>query len=192
VRSSIAIASVRSIPRCGYRNARELTTPGAVEHLVSIAVMLGVTLWLSPATADDRPARVPDSARWARVDRVSDGDTIVLMDRTRIRLHGIDAPERDQPFGDMATAALKYMVGRSVYYVETDTVRYGRMVASLYHSNDGYDINASMVCAGYAWWYERYAPDSKLLEGCQEEAQQALKGLWADHDPMPPWEWRRR
>jgi endonuclease YncB( thermonuclease family) len=59
------------------------------------------------------------------------------MDRTRIRLHGIDAPERDQPYGDMATAALKYMVGRSVYYVETDTDRYGRMVASLYHSKEG-------------------------------------------------------
>ena len=92
----------------------------------------------------------------------------------------------------MATAALKDMVGRSVYYVETDTDRYGRMVANLYHSKDGYDINASMVCAGYAWWYERYAPDSKLLEGCQEEAQQAPKGLWADDDPMPPREWRRR
>ena len=156
--------------------------------LTSFVVMLGVTLWLSPATADDRPAGVPDSARWARVDRVSDGDTIVLMDRTRIRLHGIDAPERDQPYGDMATAALKYMVGRSVYYVETDTDRYGRMVANLYHSKDGYDINASMVCAGYAWWYERYAPDSNLLEGCQEEAQQAPKGLWADDEPMPPWE----
>ncbi len=80
---------------------------GAVEHLVSIAVMLEVTLWLPPATADDRPAGVPDNTHWARVDRVSDGDTIVLMYRTRIRLHGIDAPERDQPYGDMATAALK-------------------------------------------------------------------------------------
>ena len=52
----------------------------------------------------------------------------------------------------MATAALKYVVEWSVYYVETDTDRYGRMVATLYHSKDGYDINASMVCAGYAWW----------------------------------------
>ena len=182
----------KALPKFLFNRALYKMTGRKALVLVSIVVMLGLTLWLSPATADDRPAGVPDSARWARVDRVSDGDTIVLMDRTRIRLHGIDAPERDQPFGDMATAALRYMVGRSVYYVETDTDRYGRMVANLYHSEDGYDINASMVCAGYAWWYERYEPDNKLLEGCQEEAQEAPKGLWVDDDPMPPWEWRRK
>ena len=114
------------------------------------------------------------------------------MDQTRIRLHGIDAPERDQLCGPMTTAALEHMVARSVYIVEVDTDRYGRMVGQLYHSKEGYDINASMVCAGHAWWYERYAPDSELLESCQEEAQDAPKGLWKSDDPMPPWEWRRR
>ena len=72
--------------------------------------------------------------------KVVDGDTIVLMDRTRVRLHGIDAPERDQPYGPMATAALEHMVERSVYYLKTDTDRYGRMVATLYHSRGGSDI----------------------------------------------------
>ena len=57
----------------------------------------------------------------------------------------------DQPYGPTATAALEYMVGRSVYYVETDKDRYERMLATLYHSTAGYDINACMVCAGYAW-----------------------------------------
>lgn len=189
--SLVALLS-KILPKFLFNRALYKMTGRKALVLASIAVMLGVTFWLSPATADERPAGVPDNARWARVDRVSDGDTIVLMDRTRIRLHGIDAPERDQPYGDMATAALKYMVGRSVYYVETDTDRYGRMVANLYHSKDGYDINASMVCAGYAWWYERYAPNSKLLEGCQEEAQSTQKGLWADDDPVAPWDWRRR
>ena len=46
------------------------------------------------------------------------------------------------------------------------------------------------MCAGYAWCYERYAPDSKLLEECQEEAREAPKGLWEDEDPMALWEWR--
>ena len=151
-----------------------------------------VCTWTLVVHADGRPSGVPSEARWVKVDRVTDGDTIVLMDRRRVRLHGIDAPERDQPYGDIATAALNYMVGRSVYYVETDTDRYGRMVATLYHSKDGYDINASMVCAGYAWWYERYAPDSQILDDCQIEAQQAPKGLWEDEDPMAPWEWRRK
>ena len=98
----------------------------------------------------------------------------------------------DQPYGSVATAALKYMVGRSVYLVATDTDRYGRTVAQLYHSKEGYDINASMVCAGYAWWYERYAPSDDFLESCEKEAKESPKGLWAEDDPVPPWEWRRR
>ena len=114
------------------------------------------------------------------------------MDRTRVRLHGIDAPEGNQPYGPTATAALESMIARSLYLVEVDEDPYGRLVGQLYHSKEGYDINASMVCAGYAWWYERYAPDSQMLDDCQVEAQQAPKGLWEDEDPMSPWEWRRR
>ena len=114
------------------------------------------------------------------------------MDRTRVRLHGIDAPEQDQPYGPIATAALEYMVARSVYLVEVDEDRYGRLVGKLYHSRDGYDINASMICAGYAWWYERYAPDSHILADCQLEAKHTQKGLWQDEDPTPPWVWRRK
>ena len=148
--------------------------------------------WALSAYADERPAGVPSEARWVKVDRVTDRKTIVLMDRTRVRLHGIDAPERDQPYSPIATAALEYIVARSVYLVEVDEDRYGRLVGQLYHSKDGYDINASMVCAGYAWWYERSTPDSQVLDDCQIEAHQAPKGLWEDGDPMPPWEWRRK
>ena len=148
--------------------------------------------WTLPIYADERPAGVPSEARWVKVDRVTDGDTIVLIDRTRVRLHGIDAPERDQPYGPIATAALENMVARSVYLVEVDEDRYGRLVGQLYHSKEGYDINASMVCAGYARWYERYAPDGQILDDCQIKARQAPKGLWQDEDPRPPWEWGRR
>ena len=144
------------------------------------------------AVADDRPSGIPDEAKYVKVDRITDGDTIVLRGSTRVRLHGIDTPERDQPYGSEATAALENMVDRSFYIVEVDTDRYGRTVGQLYHSKEGYDIKASMVCAGHAWWYERYAPNSELLESCQEEAQDPPKGLWQSGDPMPPWEWRRR
>ena len=53
--------------------------------------------WTLSVYANERPSGVPSEARWVKVDRVTDGDTIVLMDRTRVRLYGIDAPERDQP-----------------------------------------------------------------------------------------------
>ena len=158
--------------------------------LIALFALLPCLGW-----ADVGPPGIPEEAKYAKVDRVYDGDTLVLMGGSRariIRLDGIDAPERDQPYGPIATAALEYMVARSVYLVEVDEDRYGRLVGQLYHSKDGYDINASMVCAGYAWWYERYAPDSQILNTCQIEAQQAPKGLWEDEDRMPPWEWRRR
>ena len=142
--------------------------------------------------ADERPPGVPSEARWVEVDRVTDGDTIVLMDRTRVRLHGIDAPEKNQPYGSAATKALEQMVSGSVYMIQVDEDRYGRVVGRLFNAEEGYDINAAMVCAGDAWWYERYAPDSQLLRDCQFEAQQAPKGLWEDDDPVPPWDWRDR
>ena len=160
-----------------------------MRSLIAIATF---ALFSSLGWADDRPAGIPEEARYAKVDRVIDGDTIVLMDRSRVRLEGIDAPERDQPCGPVATSALEYMGGRAIYYVETDKDRYDRMLATLYHSKEGYNINASLVCAGFAWWYERYAPENQLLEDCQKEAREAPKGLWEDDDPMPPWEWRRR
>ena len=66
----------------------------------SLAFLLLVTFVTTLSWANDRPAGVPEEAKWAKVDRVVDGDTIVLMDKTRVRLHGIDTPERDQPYGN--------------------------------------------------------------------------------------------
>ena len=160
-------------------------------RLITLMTFLTVVSKLS-AHADDRCASIPSEARWIQLDRVADGDTIVLMDRTRVCLHGRVAPERDQRYGPISTAALEYMVARNVYLVEVDKDRYGRLVGQLYHSKDGYDINASIVCAGHAWWYERYALESQILNDYQVGAQQASGGIWEEEDPMPPWEWRRK
>ena len=122
--------------------------PPQITFNTAVAATIISLLWLPLAHADDRPSGIPDEARYAKVDRVIDGDTIVLMDRSRVRLEGIDAPERDQPYGPVATSALEYMVGRAIYYVETDKDRYDRMLATLYHSREGYNVNASLVCAG--------------------------------------------
>ena len=161
--------------------------------IMTRAVAVTAALLAAPiCAAEDHPEGLPEKARLEKVERIVDGDTIVLMDRTRIRLHGIDAPEKSQPYGSESSAALENMVKQSVYLLEVDVDRYGRVVGQLYHSKEGYDINASLVCAGFAWWYERYAPNSKILQDCQSEAQQASKGLWRSESPMPPWEWRRR
>ena len=120
--------------------------------------------------ASDRPAGVPDEAKWANVDRVVDGD---------------------QPYGKQATRALDELIDTKVYVLEKDTDRYGRLVGVLY-TPEGLNVNLEMVCGGHAWWYERYARFDSDLEDCQESAQETRLGLWADDDPVAPWAWRRK
>ena len=103
----------------------------------SVFTVVAVILWAALshiAVADERPSGIPDDAKYVKVDRITDGDTIVLMDSTRVRLHGIDTPERDQPYGSEATAALESMVELSVYILEIDTDRYARTLGQLCHS----------------------------------------------------------
>ena len=134
---------------------------------------------------------VPASAVEHRVKRIVDGDTVYMKDGTKVRLHGIDTPERDQPYGKQATRNLDKLIGRTVFVVERDTDRYGRLVGTLY-TPEGVNVNLEMVCNGSAWWYSRYARFDTGLADCQESAEAASLGLWAYDDPVEPWVWRRR
>jgi len=130
-----------------------------------------------------------------RVVRVADGDTVSVLDENnkqhKVRLFGIDTPERDQPHGRLAGAALADLVdGKRVGVVVVETDSYGRDVGTLYRGST--NINRAMVAAGHAWWYAYYAPDEHLLRVAQDEAQAQGRGLWAGSDPVPPWDWRRR
>ena len=122
---------------------------------------------------------------------VSDGDTIVTSNDIRIRLWGIDTPERDQQYGSHATAALTEKLYEQQLYLETKGKdRYGRIVGII-HTADGDEINLDMVCDGHAWWYERYAKRALAYKQCQEDAQRNKRGLWAEGYPVAPWDWRR-
>ena len=137
-------------------------------------------------------AEVPNDAVQFKLKRISDGDTVVTTEDTRIRLWGIDTPERDQQHGTDATAALTEMLNNQKLYLETkDVDRYGRTVGVIYTA-DGDEINLELVCDGHAWWYERYAKRATDCKQCQEEAQKNKRGLWAEEDPVAPWDWRRR
>jgi micrococcal nuclease len=69
--------------------------------------------------------------------------------------------------------------------------KYGRTLADVLLP-DGTNVNHSMVRDGWCWWYRKYAPGDTVLEGLEQEAREAKKGLWADPQPVPPWEWRKR
>jgi len=134
-----------------------------------------------------------------RVVSVSDGDTITLLDAAkqqhRVRLYGIDAPERGQPFADRSRQHLsKWLHGQEVIVDWHKRDQYGRLVGVVLAF--GHDIGLEQVRAGMAWWYRDYAkeqqPESRQsYELAEQEARRMKRGLWSGPEPVPPWEWRR-
>ena len=123
---------------------------------------------------------------------VSDGDTITVLHNgkgERIRLHGIDCPEKRQAFGRKAKQFTSTLVfGKTVTVEAVGRDRYGRTVGMVLLP-DGRSLNHELVRAGLAWMYRRYTNDQSLSD-LEEEARVARRGLWADHHAVPPWEWR--
>jgi len=129
---------------------------------------------------------------------VIDGDTVLFKpDHYRaasraflkIRLADIDAPEKNQPYGDAATRALTALVLDQ--QVEVDTVAtdvYGRTVGRIRIGE--MQVNMELVRRGLAWASAR-SRNGFGLKAVQSEARRAQRGLWQDAEPMPPWVWRR-
>jgi endonuclease YncB( thermonuclease family) len=126
---------------------------------------------------------------------VLDGDTIEVLHNTypeRVRLSGIVCPEKDQPYGHKAKQAASALVfGRDVILQTHGQDKYNRTMADVL-LRDGTNVNHEMVKQGWCWWYRKYAPRDTVLEGLEKDAREAKRGLWADPQPMPPWEWRKR
>lgn len=127
-----------------------------------------------------------------KVVSISDGDTIkVLKDgkQVRIRLAAIDCPEKGQPYGQKAKQFTSAMVaGKIVKVWETDIDRYGRIVGFVFIGDK--NLNKELLSAGLAWHYKKYSRDPALAK-LEFEARSAKRGLWAEPDPVAPWEWRR-
>jgi micrococcal nuclease len=136
------------------------------------------------------------AADWhGKVVHIADGDTItVLHDReqVKIRLYGIDAPEKAQPFGNRAKQMTGDLAAGKVVTVKPrDKDRYGRTVAEIILP-DGKNLNRELVGAGMAWHFVRYAKNDKELAQLEADAKANKRGLWTDPEPVPPWEWRRQ
>ena len=128
------------------------------------------------------------------VVRVADGDTFTMLvagQQQRIRLHGIDCPEKGQPYSRVATQFIKDMLASGKVKVQQlDTDRYGRVVGIVL-INDTINLNERLLEAGLAWHYKIYDrnPEWARLE---KIAQTAKRGLWVEKDVVAPWEWRKR
>lgn len=125
---------------------------------------------------------------------VIDGDTVLFKPDSygaasraflKIRLAHIDAPEKDQPYGEAATRALSALVlNQRVAVTTVATDFYGRTIA-LIQAGD-VQVNAELVRRGLAW-----ASRKAAMKKIQRDAQQAARGLWHEASPIPPWVWRR-
>lgn len=128
-----------------------------------------------------------------KVVGVSDGDTLTVLDNSKrqykIRLSAIDAPEKNQPFGMRSKQALSNLCfGKEAKVTPLKADRYGRTVADV--DCGGRNVNEEQVRSGMAWVYRKYAKGYGDLYRLEDEARVGLRGLWADLEPVPPWEWR--
>ena len=130
---------------------------------------------------------------------VADGDTITLVDRekrqVKVRLAGIDAPEKRQPFGQKSKASLSELAYRKTVTVITGkTDRYGRVVGKLLA--DGHDVNLEQVRRGMAWHYKGYEREQSVVDrvayaAAEDSARSLERGLWSMPGAQPPWDFRR-
>ena len=130
-----------------------------------------------------------------KVVNISDGDTITVLDsdnrQQRIRLYGIDTPEKKQPFGGKASDMLSALIkGKAVTADCTTPDRYQRHVCTVFV--DGTDINAEMVKQGGAWVYRQYYTGDAYYK-LEDAAKAEKRGLWqtSEYHATPPWEWRK-
>ena len=142
----------------------------------------------------------------AKVQRVVDGDTVHVVNKAgkkfKVRLTGIDAPEKNQPYGLAATYKLTEILINKLVLLKSKpnngkpyTVdRYKRVLAKIIL--DGRDINLSQVLRGYAWHFKRYQKqqspsDRELYSEAEIDAKKNELGLWGEKNPIAPWKWRK-
>lgn len=134
-----------------------------------------------------------------RVVGVTDGDTIKVLDASnteyKIRLAGIDAPEKKQAFGQASKKSLSDLVFDKQVKVDWNKQdRYGRTVGKVIVN--GVDANLEQVKRGMAWFYKKYQNEQPLQDRldylhAQEAAEKERIGLWADNNPIAPWDFRK-
>lgn len=129
---------------------------------------------------------------------IADGDTLTARcgepgayEQVKVRIAGIDAPEKSQPFGQVSRQSLADQC-----HMETATIkpttrdRYGRTVADV--QCKGQDVGQVQVSSGLAWVFDKYSAGYEQLYPQQATAKAAQRGLWAEPNPVAPWDWRQQ
>ncbi|SMC47114.1 thermonuclease family protein [Polynucleobacter kasalickyi] len=168
--------------------------------LISILFGFSLSFLSQSLLAKEAPKHQKHEIIVAKVIGISDGDTITLLNddnsQLKIRLAGIDCPEKNQAFGNRAKRLLSEKVFGNVVRVEIRGIdRYNRTLGIVRLGEE--DINEYLIHEGVAWHYKHYAKDqpaeeAKRYDLAQEFAKKTKKGLWIQENPTPPWEFREQ
>ena len=156
-----------------------------------LLTLFGFALLIGSAWADQLTGRVVG---------IADGDTLTVLtaqrQQHRVRLTGIDAPEKRQAFGQVSKrhlSDLAYDKTVSVVFHKRD--RYKRILGKVL--KNGVDVRLNQIQSGLVWHYKRcereqLADDRVAYGRAEEKARAERRGLWRDRNPVPPWAFRRR
>jgi endonuclease YncB( thermonuclease family) len=157
--------------------------------MIRFALLIQLIILVHTASADTLNGVVTD---------ITDGDTLTLLDdqkqQHKIRFAGIDAPEKVQPFGSKSQANLGLLAFNKNAVAICHKKHFERDVCKV--MVDGLDVGLQQVTNGMAWWSKKFAKEQSPEDrAAYEQAETMAKlrrfGLWADTNPMPPWEWRK-
>src|SRR5579875_1061128 len=156
----------------------------------SVAKLFAVAIAVFAALAHCRLSEAEEFS--GQVIGVTDGDTITVLHAgypERIRLAGIDCPEKRQAFGYRAKQLTSYLAfGKEVLVQAQGRDKYGPTIGEIVLP-DCKSLNRELVRTGLAWWYRKYSSDQDLAR-LEYEARSAHAGLWAEPDAIPPWVFR--
>lgn len=135
-----------------------------------------------------------------KVIKITDGDTVKVLtsdnETHKIRLSGIDAPEKKQAFGNRSKQALaEFIDGKTVTVDFNKLDKYQRAVGKI--TFNGQDVNLRQIKLGLAWLYKKYekeqdVEDRSKYANAEYIAQVEKAGLWVDANPIPPWDFRKQ
>lgn len=190
----------RAMVRSGfarYHNRYAESADFSAEEAEAIAARRGMWATLTPKSG------APAEEKEGTCLKVLDGDTVIFreagaVDSIKIRLWGIDAPEKGQAFGEEATRKLARLIEhksvrlrfrKEAHESAEGRDGYSRDLATIYRK--GRNINLELVRGGFAWHYVYYAADETELAEAEQEARTARRGLWAGDEPTEPRQFRR-
>jgi micrococcal nuclease len=138
------------------------------------------------------PASCREEAITGKAVRISDGDTFVLLTgnniQVKIRLYGVDAPEKSQDFGNVSKEYLgKLLQNKDIVVISKGKDKYGRVIGLV--SVGSVNVNEEMLKAGLVWHFKKY-DSNPAWTSLEQKARAQRIGLWIQPNAIPPWEFR--